>query len=258
MRKRNKLFAMTMIAGTCLVANAITARAADITFLCAGALQTSVEELVPEFEKATGHRVTSTFTAIGAITRRIQTGAVADLAVVSSAQWDDLARESKLDPSVRVVIAKVGIGVFVRKGTPKPDISSAEEFKRAILRARAVALADPIAGGPVGAYAIHLFEQLGIGWDVRPKLRLVGGGVAPITPVAKGDAEIGLTTISEILAAPGIDMVGPLPPSIQYFIRYTAAIPETAKQPLAAKALVEFLSTPNALSIFKSKGLEQR
>jgi molybdate transport system substrate-binding protein len=256
-RQQSKLFIIALLAVVFLAANTITARAADIAFLCAGALQSSVQELIPEFEKATGHRVMPAFGAIGAIALRVQTGAVADLAIVSSQQWDELARESKLDPSVRVVIAKVGVGVFVRKGTAKPDISSAEAFKRAMLNARSVALADPFAGGPVGAYAIHLFEQLGIGWDVRPKLKLVGGGAAPTAPVVRGEAEIGLTTISEILAAPGLDMVGPLPPSIQYFVAYTTAVPATAKQPAAAKALIEFLNTPKAISIFKSKGLEQ-
>ena len=129
-----------------------------------------------------------------------------------------------------------------------PDISSVEAFKRALLNAKSIALADPAGGGPVGIYATSLFERLGVSAAVTPKLKLVGGGLAPVEPVAKGDAEIGLTTISEILPVPGIELVGPLPREIQTFIVFTAAIPANAKEPMAAKALIDFLSSPRATS----------
>ncbi len=184
-------------------------------------------------------------------------GDVADLAIISPQQWEGLRKEGKLNATVRVVIAKVGVGVFVKKGAAKPDISSVEAFKRTLLNAKSIGLADPAAGGPVGIYATRLFERLGISAAVTPKLKLVGGGLAPVEPVAKGDAEIGLTTISEILPVPGVELVGPLPSEIQTFIVYTAAIPENAKEPTVAKALIDFLTSPRATSVLKSKGLEQ-
>jgi molybdate transport system substrate-binding protein len=238
-----------------LVGSTVTARAVEITFFCAGALQTTAEELLPEFQKGTGHSVKAVFTSIGFITQRVRNGEVADLAVVSPRQWDDLKNEGKVDPNVRVVLAKVGAGVFVKKGAAKPDISSVEAFKRALLNAKSIALVDPAAGGPVALYAPGLFERLGISAEV--KLKLVGGGGAPVEPVIRGDAEIGLTTISEIVQfQPAIELVGPLPPEIQAFFAYMAAIPKNAKEPTAAKALLDLLTSPRAISIMKPKGLE--
>jgi hypothetical protein len=132
-----------------------------------------------------------------------------------------------------------------------------EAFKRALLNAKSIALADPAAGGPVGIYATALIERLGISAELKPKIKLIGGGVAPVEPVVKGDAEIGLTTISEIIQSqPAIEMVGPLPPEIQTFLVFTAAIPRNAKESTAAKALLDFFISPRAISILKAKGLE--
>jgi molybdate transport system substrate-binding protein len=258
MRRRCVLLAAAVLFGAVLmVAAPISAGAADITFFCAGSLETTVERIVPEFERATGHHVKATFAAIGVITRRLRNGDAADLAIVSPQQWQDLRTEGKIDPATQVIVAKVGVGVFVKTGTAKPDISSVEAFKRTLLNAKSVALSDPAGGGPVGIYAVSLFERLGISADVKPKLKLVGGGLPPVEPVAKGEAEIGLTTIAEILPAPGVELVGPLPAEIQSFIVYTAAIPATAKEPAAAKALIEFLMLPRVTPVLKSKGLER-
>jgi molybdate transport system substrate-binding protein len=245
------------IAVAFLVGVAGPARAADVTFLCAGALESSLQELKAEFEKASGHLLRAKYASIGAITRRLRDGEPADLGTVSPAQWDELNREGKLDPGFRVVIAKVGVGVFVKQGAAKPNLASTEAFKRALLNARSVALADPAGGGPVGAYVARLFERLGISAEMKSKLRLVGGGLPPIQPVVEGNAEFGLTTISEILASPNIELAGPLPADIQSYIVFTAAIPKQAREPAAAKTLVDFLSSPRAASVFKSKGLDR-
>src|SRR5262249_48388021 len=178
------------------IAAQTSAHAADITFFCAGALETTAEELIPDFQRTTGHSVKATFAAIGVVTRRVENGEAADLAVVAPRQWESLKEHGKLDPSVRVVIAKVGAGVFVKKGATKPDISSVDAFKRALVNAKSIALSDPAGGGPVGIYAVGMFERLGISAELKPKLKLVGGGLVPVEPVAKGDAELGLSTIS--------------------------------------------------------------
>jgi molybdate transport system substrate-binding protein len=255
-RQKRIIICVTLMAAL-LGGSTVTARAVEITFLCAGALQTTAEELLPEFEKDTGHHVKAVFTSIGFITQRVRNGEAADLAVVSPRQWEDLKNEGKLDPNVRAMIAKTGAGVFVKKGAAKPDISSVEAFKRALLNAKSIALVDPAAGGPVALYAPGLFERLGISADLKPKLKLVGGGGAPVEPVTRGDAEIGLTTISEIIQfQPAIELVGPFPPEIQAFFAYTGAIPKNAKEPAAAKALLDFFTSARAISILKPKGLE--
>jgi len=257
MSRPKLIIACAMIMATSVAGSTVTARAVEITFFCAGALQTTAEELLPEFQKSAGHNVKAVFTSIGFITQRVQSGEAADLAIVSPRQWEDLKNQGKLDPSVRVVIAKVGAGVFVKKGAAKPDISSVEAFKRTLLNAKSIALVDPAAGGPVALYAPGLFERLGISAELKPKLKLVGGGGAPIEPVVKGDAEIGLTTISEIVQfQPAVELVGPFPREIQAFFAYTGAIPKNAKEPTAGKALLDFFTSPRAISILRSKGLE--
>ncbi len=237
------------------VATGNHARAADITFLCANALQSAVQELIPEFQKASGHNVKVTYATLGINTERVRKGEEADLAIISPQQWESLQKEGKLAPGTRVVIGKVGLGVFVKKGAARPDIGSVDAFKRALLNAPSIAVGDP-SHSPVGGYVIPLLDRLGIGGEVKSKLRLTGGGPAAIQTVVKGDAEIGFTQMTEIIASPDVVGLGTLPADIQNFTTFTAAIPASAKQAAAAKALIDFLTSPRAISVFKSKGLE--
>jgi molybdate transport system substrate-binding protein len=234
-----------------------SAPAAEITFLCAGALESAMKELIPAFQSASGHKVNASFASIGANAGRIRKGDVADLAIVSPQQWDELQKEGRLGSAAPVVVAKVGIGVSVKKGGVKPDISSSESFKRALINARSIAVPTPDFGSPVGAYVPRLFERLGISTDVKSKVILTSQA-APTSSglVAKGDAEIGLTQISEILAEPGLELIGPLPSDVQNYTIFAAVIPPNAKEPAAAKAFIDFLTSPHAASVLKSKGLE--
>ncbi len=243
-------------AGLALVATGHDARAADIAVLSANALRPALQELVPKFQKASGHNVTVSYATLGVITERIRKGDEADLASVSPAQGESLQKEGKLSPDARVVIAKGGLGVFVKKGAARPDISSVDTFKTALLNARSIATGDPAQGSPVGAYMVALFDRLGISADIKPKLQLTAGGPATMQPVVKGDAELGINQMSEIITLPDVDLVGPLPAAIQNFTLYTAAIPANAKQAEAAKALIEFLMSPRGRSVFQSKGFE--
>jgi molybdate transport system substrate-binding protein len=228
--------------------------AAEITFLCAGALQPAMKEIIPEFQSASGHVVRISYGLIGANTDRIRKGDAADLVIVSPQQWEDLKNEGKLDTTTPTVIARVGIGVFVRKGAIKPDVGSVDAFKRALLEARSIAV-NVNPANPVAGYAIRLFDRLGIAAELKPK-NIVGGGGNALQAVARGDAEIGFTQVSEVIAEPGVDLVGPLPAEIQNYTVFTAAIPANAKERGAAKALVEFLSSPRSIAILKSKGLD--
>src|SRR5579863_2865544 len=150
----------TLVASVALLLAASTAPGAQqkIIFLCAAALRRSLEPLIAEFEKSSGRKVSATFEIINEITERLRKGAVADLAIVSAQQWGLLNKEGKLDPAVRVVVARVGYGVFVKKGSSKPDIGSLGAFKAAFLKARAITF--PSGPGPIRTYEAHVFEQL--------------------------------------------------------------------------------------------------
>lgn len=254
--KTLNILKIAAFASLIITATPCTAQSAEITFLCAGALEPAAKELIPEFQKTSGHNVDATFAAINVIAERVRKGDTADLAIVSPQQWEDLQKEGKIDPAVRVVIAKVGYGVFAKKGGTKPDISSVEAFKSAFLNAKSISLFDPAFRGPTPVYGAHLFDRLGISADLRPKSKFVDGPVALFEQVAKGDAEIGLAQISEILAAPGVELVGPVPADIQGFTIFTTALPQNAKEPAAAKALIEFLTSARPATLLKSKGLE--
>src|SRR5438876_2708840 len=141
--------------------DAFDASAAEISFLCADPLESSMRELIHEFEKTTGHSVKLILANTGTNAERVRRGDVADLAIVLPQQWETLREERKIDPAVRVVVGRVGLGIFVKKGVAQPDIGSIEAFKRTLLNTRAVAVRDPSQGSPVGTYVIALFDRLG-------------------------------------------------------------------------------------------------
>jgi molybdate transport system substrate-binding protein len=233
------------------------AAAAEIALLCAGAMESAMKEIIPEFQRASNHTVKAAFANIGQVTERVRKGEQADLICVSPRQWEDLQKENKLAAAMRVVIAKVGIGVYVKKGAMKPNIASSDALKAALVGARGISIGDPADGSPTGAYAIGLFDRLGITAEVRPKLKLVRGATPLTDPVLKGEADIGLTQLSVIAADAGVDLVAPLPGDLQNFTVFTAGTPTNAKEPAAARALVDFVLSPRGVTILKSKGLDQ-
>ena len=260
---RKILLRPLLVAGLLSSAPQITAHAADIRFLCAGALESWMTEVIPEFQKRSSHHVDASFHIINAITERIRSGEAADLATVSPPQWESLEKDGKLDPVVRVAAAKVGFGVFVKQGAAKPDIISVEALKRALLNARSIAMFDPVRPGPTVVYQKRVIEQLGIGEAMKPKIKYSGASKpnqvvsAPLFElVAGGEADIGIAMISEIVQAPGVDLVGPMPADVQSFTVYRMVLPITAKEPAAARALIDFLVSPEAASKLKSKGLD--
>jgi molybdate transport system substrate-binding protein len=244
------------IACACLALAAATSpgRAAELAFLADSALHPAMEELIPDFEKASGHTVKVTYAGPAANAERVRKGERADLAIVSSAQWDSLSKDGKLAPGPRVVIARTGIAVFVRKGAARPSVGSVDEVKRALLGAASIAVGNP-SRSPVGKHVIPLLDRLGIAADVKPKLRLASSGPATVDMVARGQAAIGLAETIDIMISPQVEAVGPLPPDIQSFTSFAAAIPAKADQ-AAARALVDFLLSPPAVKVLKAMGLE--
>ncbi len=231
------------------------AAGAEIKVLTAGAFKQVLLALVPDFERATGHKVTVQNDTVGALTKRIEGGEAFDLAVLTPKAVDDLAKEGKFVAASRANLARVAVGVVVKDGTPKPDIGSVAAFKQALLAAKSVAYIDPAAGGSSGIYIAGLLDKLGIATEVKPKAKLIPGGVVA-EHVAKGEAELGIHQISEILPVKGVTLVGPLPAEIQNYTVYAAGLGAQAKDGDAAKALLKTLTSPAAAEVLKSKGME--
>jgi molybdate transport system substrate-binding protein len=235
---------------------------AELKFLCAGALKAAMGTLLQEFASKTGNQVQVAYGPIGQNAQRIRNGEVAELAVISPEQWDGLRDDGKIDGQFRVVVGKVGIGTFVRKGAPRPGIATVEAFKRALLDAPAIAVGDPARGTPVGAYVLPLFGRLGIAEAVKPKLRLAVPGTDAGTRgsvydlVRRGDAEIGFAQMAEASEVPEVDLVAPLPAEIQHYTIFTLAIPLRARDPARARVLADFLTSVRAVSVLKAKGID--
>src|SRR5215510_9169834 len=199
------------------------ADAAEIKVLTAGAFKQSLLALLPDFERQSGHKVIIENDTVGALTKRIEGGEVFDIAVLTPRAVDDLIANGKFVAGSRQNLARVGVGVVVKDGTPKPDVSSVDAFKKALLAAKSVAYIDPAAGGSSGIYVAGLLDKLGIAAEVKPKAKLIPGG-AVAEHVAKGEAELGIHQISEILPVKGVTLVGPLPAEIQNYTVYAAGV----------------------------------
>ena len=240
-----------------LVAAALgaAAKAAELKLLSASALHPAIDALTPDFEKTSGHKVTVDYGTAGAVADRVQKGEAADIILSSVPTIDRLQAQGKILTADRVIIAKVGVGAFVRKGAQKPNISSRDAFKLAMLEAKSIAYPDPAGGGASGIYVAGLLERLGIAEEMKPKTRLSTLGTL-YTDVANGDVEIGFNQVSEILAQPAIELVAPLPPEIQNYTQFAPGVVTGSQQADAARALVEFLVSPAARSVLKAKGFE--
>ena len=182
---------------------------------------------------------------------QIDKGADFDVAFLTVSLTDDLAKEGKITDATRTKIARAGIGVAVHKGAPMPDISTTDAFKRALVNAKSVGFT---AAGASGVYLKGLFDKLGIADELKPKLKLLAGPAGEA--VAKGEVEIGMTQISEILPYADIVLVGPLPADIQAYTNFSAGVSAASKNADAAKALIQFITTPAAAAVIKAKGME--
>jgi molybdate transport system substrate-binding protein len=247
----------TIVLGLALLAidTGNAAKAAEVKLLCASALHPVIDALVPEFEKSSGHKVTVTYGTAGAVADRVQKGETADLVISSVLMMERLRLQGNITLGDRVIIAKVGVGAFVRKGAVKPDISSADAFKRAMLAAKSIAYPDPAGGGASGIYVASLLDRLGIAAEMKPKTKLSTLGTL-YASVASGDVEIGFNQVSEILAQPTVELVAALPPEIQNYTQFLPGIVTGSNQTDAATALVTFLYSPASKIVLKAKGFE--
>ncbi len=234
---------------------AVPASAAEIKVLSAGAFKPVVVALAPGFEKQTGHKVTIDNDTAGGLAGRITGGEAFDLVVIPPGGIEPLVKAGKVVDGSAVRLARVAIGVAVKKGAPAPDIGSVGAFQEALLKARAVAYIDPAAGGSSGIYLSELFVKLGIADRIKPKAVLVPGGLVA-ERLVNDQADIALHQISEILAVPGATLVGPIPREIQNYTVYAGALGTGARDTAAARALLAALKGPGAEAILKDKGME--
>jgi molybdate transport system substrate-binding protein len=242
--------ASTVAALALSLANA--AGAAEVKVISTQATQEAYTELVAQFEKATGHKVTTFFSGTLNVQKKLADGEPYDLILMAGPAIDEQIKLGKAVAGSRVDLAKSGTGLAVRKGAPKPDISSADALKKTLLAAKSIGYST----GPSGLYMLSVFEKLGIAEQVKGKLRQTPSGVFVGTLIANGDAEVGFQQISELVHFAGIDYVGPLPGDLQRMTMFSTGIHSGAKQPDAAKALVKFLTAPAAAPVIRKHGLE--
>jgi molybdate transport system substrate-binding protein len=226
--------------------------AADIEVLSLVSLKPSLEAIAPKFEQATGHKVHAKFGTSTDLIKRFAGGETFDVALGSSQLIDSLQKDGKIVAGSRADMARVAIGVGVRKGAPKPDISTTDAFRRTLLNVSSVSHASD---GPSGVYLRNLLKKLGIADEMQPKLRPVPGGSLVVGPVSRGEVELAVITIPFIVLDPGAELVGPLPDELQQYVIYAAGLSSNARSADAAAALIKELTSSESASVFKSQGL---
>jgi molybdate transport system substrate-binding protein len=228
------------------------AQAVEIKLLASNALRSALQDIAPQFEQASGHRLVMTFGSTANLTASIDKGTPFDVTIMGADALDNLIKRGAV-AGPRLDIARSGIGVAYRKGAPKPDISTAAALKATLLAAKSVSFNPQ---GLSGTHMLAVVDKMGISAEVRSKLKVPA--VSAAEDVAKGLAEIGMTQSSEILphAAEGAELAGPLPPELQLYTAFSVAVGVKAQQPDAAKALIAFLRAPALVPVLKAKGLE--
>jgi molybdate transport system substrate-binding protein len=249
-QKRGLLLARFVAAALLIGMN--TVQAAEIKVMAANAVKESFLELASAFEKSSGHRVTTTWGGSEGIAKQVSGGEIVDIVIIAAPNIDKLILEGKLVAGSRADFAKSGVGVAVRTGLPKPDISSGEAVKRAVLAAKSVAYSS----GPSGFYLADLFKKMAIDDQIKEKVKQSASGVQVGELVARGEADLGFQQVSELLHVKGIDYLGPLPADIQNITVYSTGLHTTAPAPDAAKALLKVLTAPEAGPIIKKNGME--
>jgi len=243
------------VAALLSIGSATIANAAEVKVLAARVLQTVLEEVAPQFERTTGNKLVFVWGIGSEIAKKVMDGEPGDVTVVTKAQIDDLVAKGKVVRGSEADVALSNMGVAVKAGASKPDIGSVAAFKQALLAAKSVAYTDPATGGTSGVHFVRVIERLGIADNVKAKGKMsfgphVGGAVA------KGEAEIAVQQIPELMAIQGVDVVGPLPAELQNTLVVSAGVLTGSKQPDASKALMSFLAAPSTVSVIKAKGLE--
>lgn len=248
---------LLLLAGAIVAAFCTTtaSRAVELKLLTAGAFKSTVVALLPEYERTSGNKVSVENDTVGGLMKRIEAGEGFDVVLMTPEAVDKLTGAGKVISGSRTNLARVGVGVMVKTGADKPDISTVEAFKKTLLDAKSISFIDPASGGSSGIYIEKLIERLGISDQVKPKEKLKQGGYVA-DYIESGQAELGIHQISEILPHAGVALVGPLPKEIQNYTVYAAGVGTGTQDGAAAKALIASLAGPSAKALFRSKGME--
>jgi molybdate transport system substrate-binding protein len=237
-----------------VIAGAVGVAAAEVRVVCANGMRDTLRELQGQLEAATGQRVTMTFGEAGDLRRRLQAGEAADVVILPRTVLDQAITDGKVAAGTTVDLARTEIGVGVRTGAPKPDMSSADGFKRSLLAATTIVITDPASGGVSGVHMADVFRRLGIAEAIKPKLKLNTGGYNADF-VAKGEADMAFQLATEVRAVPGIDFI-PLPPEFRRAFVFSAALGQNAGDSTAPKAVMQFLSGPAGAAGIRAMRLE--
>jgi molybdate transport system substrate-binding protein len=230
--------------------------AAEIKVLSVGALNSLTKELIPTFEKSTGHKVTIESGAAGAMANRIQKDEVVDVGIVTTVLIERLVTQGKVMAGTQVIVAKAGMGISARKGISKLDIGSIDAFKRTLIAAKSIGHTDPASGASSAIYAAKLLAGLDIAAELKPKIKTFASNALLHEAIAKGDVELGFGQKTEILADAHLEFIGPLPAPVQNISQFSAGVVASTKEPDAAKAFINFLTSPVAAAVMKEKGFE--
>jgi molybdate transport system substrate-binding protein len=233
------------------------APAAEITLLGPASFRVLFPKLLPQFEKSSGHTVTAGYAPLGVITDRLLKGEAVDVAIVSAKQNEELQKQHKLLAGSRVEIAQVGFTVFVKKGAAKPDLSSPDGLKHALLAAKSIAVGDPARGGGASLYTVGLLKRLEISEQVQAKSKLEPSGTEIAQAVAKGDTELGIGVASDLALIAGIESVA-LPAEVQNYSLYVAGVNADSQHVDAAQALIAYLKSPAVQQALAANGFEPR
>jgi molybdate transport system substrate-binding protein len=238
-----------------LLAATSSAGAAEIKALITTAMDAAIVELVPQFERASGHKVIVSYDPSGKLAQRLRGGEFADMILVASIELDKLIGERKVKD--RIDVSRTGIGLAVKKGAPHPDVSTPDALKRTLLAAKSIGQTSLSGGGITALHVQRVLSELGIREQVSGKLKFAAGGPNGRVSVlvANGEAEIGFQQVSELMSNPDVEVIGLLPDKLQQITINAAGIATVAKEPDAALALIKHLTTPEALAIYKPKGL---
>lgn len=230
------------------------AAAGEVVVFCPGAVQSVVRPLVKAYEEKTGNTVKFEFGTAGAVAQKVGEGAAGDVVIATDKGLAGLAKAGKVDGGSVKDLGSMGVGVAVKAGAPKPEIHDVDAFKKSMLAAKSIMYANPAKGGQSGIHVAKVFAELGLDKELASKIQLRDRGPDGLKEVAKGDIEIGLGQISEILANKDVVFVGPFPAAIQGAVTFSAAIHSASKDKAAAKALIDLLTSPEAKEKFKTVG----
>ena len=246
---------ISSVAVASLLSIASYAQAAEVTLIAPGGIRAAIDQMIPDFEKKTGHKVKATFGSGGGTKDRVIKGDAFDVPVVQPPLPEVIASGHVIAAS-ETPLATVWVGVAVRTGAPKPDISTGDAVKRMLLGAKAIAYPNAASGAAAGVSFNETLQKLGIAEEMKPKIKIAQGGRGAMELLAKGEVDYGLTFISEIITEPGVEVVGPLPKDISTPTSLVGFLAAHAKEPEAAKALLAYLSGPEAAKVYKERGMQ--